>query len=71
MSENKQRMTTSPYFPYIQGDKTADRQKRRDLFAAAALTGLLSSLDGDQTILDPGLANEVWTMAEAMLEADK
>lgn len=53
----------------------AVRQQRRDMFAAAAMTGLLSSMtreaDGSQHISGPNFAQSAWALADEMLEAEK
>jgi hypothetical protein len=43
-----------------------ERRARRDMFAAAALTGLLSAQGGTWT----GVAEDAWTIADRMLEAE-
>ena len=43
-----------------------ERQARRDVFAAAALAGMLAADHGD----DPNLPHHAWEYADAMLEED-
>lgn len=46
-----------------------ERRQRRDLFAAAALTGLLANPEINPMI--DGIAGGAWAAADAMLKADK